>query len=411
MVKKFISPSLADLSQDIAGPVPVDIIKAWIESNGTKKDAERILDPYKVHGTVVSSDTAGLSKLSREKELLEVLKIVSDPKEIIHGLGKAVGGVAIGRWIADNTQMFYDDRILVPSIVRAMHEANNRIIESCLVKVGFGIHSGDFLNIGNGIYGDEADFVEEYAENKSEGGEILISESVTKELVDDNSFIFELAEDLSGSIEDIYRLKNAKRFPDMEIVERDYPLYFDKRFFSLLKKFDAAGVRDIIYKDYLKSGFAVLIQRGPIEVESEMTGLLDNLIVNAAFSATLKRVASLFSIIKEIKIAGGLAIFIFEAETAEEALEFSRTARLALENEKISCTIGIESGDVLVFPLEDGTWEIAGSPVNIASKQAQDFGKLGNIYITKNAANDLKLPKCKEYEVEVSHIVLMGYVF
>ena len=68
-----------------------------------------------------------MSKLSREKDLLEVLKIVSDPKEIVYGMGRHVGGEGVARWVADNTQMFFPENIEVDKIVNAIFEANKRI--------------------------------------------------------------------------------------------------------------------------------------------------------------------------------------------------------------------------------------------------------------------------------------------
>jgi hypothetical protein len=41
---------------------------------------------------------------------------------------------------------------------------------------------------------------------------------------------------------------------------------------------------------------------------------------------------------------------------------------------------------VLVFQLQHGGHDIAGMPVNLASKMAQDTGEFGNIYLTPEAA-------------------------
>jgi hypothetical protein len=64
----------------------------------------------------------------------------------------------------------------------------------------------------------------------------------------------------------------------------------------------------------------------------------------------------------------------------------------------------------VVFPLEDGTMEIAGGPVNNASKMATDFAKPDNIYLTEKMARILPLPESDKFKVEISHIVIQGYI-
>ena len=231
MANRYISQALADLSQDIAGAVPVDIVKKWIEGDGSELEAGKALDPYRVTGTVVSTDASGLSKLSREKDLLDVLKLVSDPKEIIYGCGRAVGGNGLGRWVADNTEMFYDGAIPVPEVVNAMVQANDTITNECGVLVGFGIHCGTFLNIGGGMYGKDADFVETVAENNAAGDEILVSESVAKRIAGDNTFVVQEATELRGHQEPVFRVKGGINGPVLEVTDRDYPICFDRKFF------------------------------------------------------------------------------------------------------------------------------------------------------------------------------------
>jgi hypothetical protein len=218
------------------------------------------------------------------------------------------------------------------------------------------------------------------------------------------------AKDLDGRLETIYRLRGGVIGPVPEIEDRDYPICFDRPFFSRLRKLENSGVRNDIIKKYSRTKFVVLLQRGPVAVASHNGGLLDNLVINAAFAATLKKIHHFFNHAGEIKHAGGIAIFIVDPGEAGIAVAFSQAARLALADEKIPCTIGIDSGEVLIFPLEDGTTEIAGSPVNICSKLATDYGKPGKIYISENAAQKITLPKCKSLSAKISHVVIRGFV-
>lgn len=408
MVKKFISPSLADLSQDIAGKVPVGLVQSWIEGNSSSETAEKLLGAYKVRGTLVSSDTSGLSKLSKEKDLLEVLRIVSDPKELIYGMGRHIGGQGVGRWVADNTQMFFPEEISVADVVNAVFEANRRILAECAVKVGFCIHHGQFLNFGDGFYGEEADFMEEVAENRSDGGEILITKTVAEKITDE--FKFEEKKLETEIPEPVFSLKEAAGMPEIEIKERDYPIYFDQGFFDLLKNLGEEGVGDKIYAEYSKTKMIVLIQKNSSVATKGLVGLLDSLIENTVFSAILKRLDEGFGALP-VKLAGSFAIYAFEIDELEKAIDFARKVRDEARREGFDTTTGIESGDVLIFPITDTERDIAGDPVNVASKQAQDFGKKGKIYITKKAAGNLKVDGAEEYSVEVSRVPLEGIYF
>lgn len=108
--KRKIIAALADLKQEIAGPIPVDIVSKWSRSAKTPQQQKIILEPFERRGYLVASDSAGLSRLSGERTLLEVMKMVSEPKEIIYLLGRKIGGEGVGVWAADNSLMFYPDR-------------------------------------------------------------------------------------------------------------------------------------------------------------------------------------------------------------------------------------------------------------------------------------------------------------
>ena len=94
--KQKIITSLADLKQDIAGPIPVEIVSKWTKSSRTEEDQVGILKPYERRGYVVSSDSSGLSRLTAERTLFDVMKIVSEPKEVIFQLGREIGGYGVG---------------------------------------------------------------------------------------------------------------------------------------------------------------------------------------------------------------------------------------------------------------------------------------------------------------------------
>src|SRR4051812_50175659 len=103
--------SLADLRQDIAGTIPAHLVLGWNEREKSPERHAELLAPYRIRGTIVSTDSAGLSKLSQRYALPQVMKLVSEPKEVIHAHGKAIGGEAGGAWGADHSQGFYGEAI------------------------------------------------------------------------------------------------------------------------------------------------------------------------------------------------------------------------------------------------------------------------------------------------------------
>src|SRR5947207_1008118 len=137
-----IIPALADLTQDIAGPVPIQLLHDWANGEQDIGAAQALLASFRTEGTVVSSDTSGLSRLTQAMDLLDVLSLISQPKEILHALGREIGGRAIGTWIADNTEMFYPAGLQPDTVVNAMAEVQFRIQERLRVRIGMCIHSG-----------------------------------------------------------------------------------------------------------------------------------------------------------------------------------------------------------------------------------------------------------------------------
>lgn len=86
----------------------------------------------------------------------------------------------------------------------------------------------------------------------------------------------------------------------------------------------------------------------------------------------------------EIKTIGNLGIYTFD--DTRSGLDFARRFRALFEAQQVAVRIGIDRGEVLVFDLGEGRVDIAGMPVNLTSKIAQDHGRFGRIYLTEAAA-------------------------
>ena len=92
LTKKLYSPSLFDTAQDIVGALPLKLVADWLGSEQTQDDALRLLESLKVRGYSVSSDSAGLTRLTQQKGLLEILAIINQPKTIVYAY-------VAGRWV------------------------------------------------------------------------------------------------------------------------------------------------------------------------------------------------------------------------------------------------------------------------------------------------------------------------
>src|SRR5262245_25611625 len=236
-------PALADLTQDIAGPVPVGLLQDWGSGRADLATARALLAPFEITGTVVATDTSGLTRLTREMDLLEVLRLVSRPKEILHAVGVAVGGRGVGRWVADNTRMYYPATMRVGVVLDAMSEARHRIAGATRIGIGMCVHPGVFYQIGGTLYGRDAQAVEELAEHHAGPGEILLTgEAVAAAaLADPSPYRLVPRADLAAYHPGgVFALAAGRRLPDLAARDERYPHPFTDGFFESLVSLDTA---------------------------------------------------------------------------------------------------------------------------------------------------------------------------
>jgi class 3 adenylate cyclase len=403
MAKRFIAPSLADLRQDIAGPIPLDLIQAWMQSPQDSRAENDILSGCRRQGTIVSTDSAGLTKLGRERPLLEVMKLVSEPKEIVHAYGTAIGGRAVGVWAADNTEMFYEDGIhpreILEHLIAAQHE-----IAGLTVRIGAGVHTGEFLEIGGGVFGPEADMVELLAEDFTEGGEIAVSSAVKQQTED--YFGAGFAEKALPEMR-AYRLDYSNIKPRaIKGSNFKYPFPFNEDFFHFLRQYDGltASETQRILSTYARDSVVVLLKvhHAPSEL------ILGQLTQWVLANAVIKDLAQQDDVVT-IKTNGSLGIFL--TSDPARALEFASDLKTGLVSNGYDYNIGIARGEVLVFPMGEGdaNKEIAGEPVNIASKISEDIQEHRAIYIDKSVAGEMEqIPGAEPFRLALSHVELTG---
>ncbi len=379
MANTPITPVLADLSQDIAGAIPLELILLWNTSDKSGKKHLELLSPYEKKGTVVSSDSAGLSKLSAQLELLDVMQLISQPKEVIHAYGTAIGGRGIGLWVADNTQMFYDESISTQEVIEAMIAAQ-REIKQLTVQVGMGVHRGTFLEIGGGLYGEEAENLEELAENHTAGGEIALTKDVGKYLAREYlKYVKEHSE-----YPNAYVLDYASQSPLVrKKTDGSYPYPFNDEFYQFLCRYDQLS------KEERQAHMPKFLQRKAVVLmrvyHQRQEQLLEELTSYIVANAYVNQVHSTFPELTKVKSNGNLAIFV--SDDPKAAITFAKAVFEKLEHNEFIANIGITFGDVLLFPMKEG-FEIAGGPVNVASKLAEDSGVQRKIFVEQSVRVD-----------------------
>ncbi len=368
-------PGFFDLPRSAGETLPLDIIAAWTGSDQTLESARDILAPHVLRGAVASSDSAGLTRLGRERPLIEILALVAEPKEIIHAHGRAIGGRAIGVWAADNTQMFFPPEVPAERVVAMLRTAMERIASRCELGIGMAAHTGEFYELSGGLYGPDADRVEVIAEEHTVGGELVITDALARAMPPSHGFRLERRADLDG----VDRVTSGPAIGDLDATDIAYPAPYSSDFSVGLAEYSRTRRDSRAPRQAYQDLAVVLVERAPENPDVPEMAVLNNL----ALTAAMKRIGR--SLLEhpddaEVKSAGLIGIYTFT--DCREAIDFARRLRDALSAQGVQCRIGIDAGPVLVFDLTPGSREIAGSAVNVASKLAQDTGEFGMIQVS-----------------------------
>lgn len=414
MIIKFTkaqySPGLFDLAQDIQGGLPIKLVERWLESEQTTIDAVRLLKEHEIQGYSVVSDSAGLTKLTRQKGLMEILALINQPKEIVYAYGAAIGGHGVGIWAADNTQMFYPATTSADVLISALLTVQDEIALSCQVRIGLGAHFGSFYQLSGGLYGTEADSIEEIAENDTAGGEIVVSQALVDQLPPDHAFTLEPKNDAETAIGIIHRVVDGPRLTDVKPSDGQYPIPYSEAFYTDLVAYerrieDAELGRQLADKHLLQKT-VVLIERQSEESATPELALLEALALSTMMKDTgLRHLPQDDGV--EVKTVGPLGIYLFDEPAA--AVRFAQEFRQDLAAREITCRIGLDLGPVLVGELSGGGMDIAGMPVNIASKMAQDIGEPGRIYLSEAIGERVDLPGFTPIQYAVSGMQLTAF--
>ncbi|MEO7652655.1 MAG: family 3 adenylate cyclase [Bryobacteraceae bacterium] len=383
-------PGFFDVTQDVSRTLPVDIIDRWTKNPQSLDAARQLLDPNRLEGIVVCSDSAGLTRMTANRGLLEILALIDRPKQLIQAYGSAIGGQAVGIWAADNTEMFYPHGIRAGDVVSMLLAVRDRIGKECEVHVGFGAHYGHFYRLGDGLYGASADRVERIAEEFTEGGEIVITSDLAAHLDPRSGYAFAPRPDIPAAYGSNLRVVDGPRCQQSDPPIARYPIPYSDKFYADLLRFanqpDDAQLLEEVTANYSRLRAVVLLERESDDSDSPEIAVLNELALSLAMRKIGGALIAKFDGL-ESKTSGVIGIYTF-AECAS-ALAFARRFREALAEQQIACRAAIDYGDVLIFQLSGGLEDVAGLPVNIASKLAQDKGVFGKIYVSDRAARNL----------------------
>jgi len=382
-------PGFFDLPAGAGEALPLDVIAAWTRSDQSVDAARELLGPFTLRGIVVTSDAAGLTRLTQERSLIEILAMVSRPKELVHACGRAIGGVPIGTWAADNTAMFYAEGIPAGHVVGMLLTLLDRVREECEVGIGLAAHHGTFYELARGLHGPEADRVELIAEDHTQAGELVVTDSLAGLLPSGDGFTLEPRLDLAPLFGVVHRVTGGPRREGLAITDFKYPLPFTDEFFTGLAQFQRTRRTSVVPRPAYKEVAIVVVEREHEDQDVPEVAALNDL----ALAAAVKRLGG--GLVEdlsgmEIKISGRSSIYLFDQP--RHALAFSRKLRDMMAREQVQLAIGIDTGRVLLFDLGPGLHDVAGSPVNVASKLAQDAGRFGAIQMTAEAARQAGLP-------------------
>ncbi|HEY7682366.1 MAG TPA: hypothetical protein VH879_06955 [Gemmatimonadales bacterium] len=376
-------PDFFDLPADAGRDLPLDVIAAWTKSAQTRETAQELLAPRTLHGTVAASDSTGLTRLTQERSLIEIMAMVSRPKELVHAYGRAIGGQALGVWAADNTLMLYPPDLSADRVLGMVLAVLDQVRRECEVGIGICVHPGVFYQLGTGIYGTDAERVQAVAEDFTESGELVVTGELAAALGGRADFRLSPREDLRPAFGEIFRVEDGPRLSGIKVDDYHYPLPFSEEFFGGLAEFQRTRRTSVVPHPAFREAAVVVVDPEREEQDVPEIAVLNNLALAAALRRVGRRLAAERAG-SEVKTSSGVSIYLFD--DASRGVDFCRELRRMLGAQDVQLRIGMDVGRILLFELGPGLRDVAGSPVNVASKLAQDRGVLGAIQLTADAA-------------------------
>jgi hypothetical protein len=274
------------------------------------------------------------------------------------------------------------------------------------------VHHGCFYEIGGGLYGPDADLVEDLSENFACADEILVTETVVSQSkqIQPEELVRKSFVRASGPV-NVFSHQSPRRMKYIPENQTRYPHPFPEDFYRMLPlvhhRERGAEVRKQLYSEWLREVVVVFLARHRKAGElRSVSGLLDELVANACMDAIIRNGAPGSGQIATS--GGGIAILTFD--NAQYALDYVRRLFDELSRSGLAVVAGIDKGPVLNFQTVRGRSGITGDPVNIASKLAEDAGSPGEINVTDRAYGTLVSGEnWRPFEKTSSGVALNGY--
>ena len=299
--------------------------------------------------------------------------------------------------------MFYGKDISPRDVVECMAVVQKEI-QDFRVHIGLGIHTAEFIEIGGGMFGPEADVVENLAEDYTEGKEIAVTGALK------NLLLPTFADGLfSPKVWPYPTPTHSFNYAGVsggfsKANNTAYPFPFNQEFFEFLKMYNPKQRHESehILSKYGSDSIVVLVK-----VHHTDNPLLLEELAHWVLANSLMKSIVVKDGITVVKSNGNLGIFL--AQDAAQAIGFARDVAQTFKGSRFSYNIGIASGEVLVFPLADGDRDIAGEPVNIASKISEDIDEKNALYVHNSVAlSPAASTGMDPFKLTISHIQLQG---
>jgi hypothetical protein len=255
-----------------------------------------------------------------------------------------------------------------------------------VVQVGLAVHKGEFYKIGGGLYGKQAQLVESLAEDHAGPAEIILTKKVVSSEPHTRS--------------NAYKFKYSKVVSDMPDQLLDYPHSFSPEFYSLLKSWHPQNTQltKEIYNRFSATYTVIFVKITPPSRQSLLHQLSRSVITSGLVSSNISD-ATL------VKAGGFIGILL--AKSTNEALELCQNLRTVFGSYGLEITAAVTSGEVFVFTMPNGQKDLAGQPVNIASKLAEDSPFHGKILF--DSSTRFEPNNSNSYTLNISHVNLTGF--
>lgn len=372
--------SLFDAASHLEPVLPLELLEAWAVSEKTTEVAESLMNEFYVRGTCMLGDASGLSKMSRELPLADVLALLHVPKSLVMHVGSHFGGEAVHGWVADNTAFWFPEEIPASSVLECA-EVLQSSFSVLPFKMSLGLHSGGFYKIGNTLVGPSFSHLEHIAENDVLAGQIWI----TKDLANIVNIVNKPLEVVYQGEYDMCSWPVAQR-PAVHMGDTHvpYPHGFDQDFFMKLDAYarskSASGLKSL-EAHATRSGYIIFFAYDLTEGYG-LEGMLEQQLQDTLLGASLAEVP-LPGGADWVKVGGGIGIL--RSDTNKGALEAVKRLYTVFVERGILVSFGVDFGMYFFFQQEDGGRDVAGSPVNIASKLSEDAGECGCVLMTEAA--------------------------